>query len=134
MGLLVYPFGIGDPELTPPPPHPVDGASSEEDRSDQSPSLEAFLMYYFENSSLRPIVAIVVAHFAVGNAFAMLAAFRDHRASGFLAIVLLLIGSVQILRWERRKRGHLGVISATVAITWVSSLLTAYFGNLYRIL
>ena len=109
-------------------------ASAPDDRADQSPTFERFIMHYFESSALWPIVVVVVGHAVALASFALLFAVRERKFSGIIAMAILLYGSFLALRWEYRKHGHAGIIAALLAITWILSALTAYFGHVYKFL
>jgi len=107
---------------------------SEDDRADQSPNFERFIMHYFEDSALWPVVIVVMGHAVALASFALLFAVRERRFSAMIATAALLYGSFLALRWEYRKHGHLGTITVLLSITWLVSALTAYFGDLYKFL
>ena len=107
---------------------------AEDDRSDQDPTFERFIMHYFEDSMLWPIVIVVMGHGVALASFALLFAVRERKVSAIVATLALLYGSFIAIRWEYRQHGNLGTIAVLLAITWVISGLTAYFGHLYRFL
>ena len=106
----------------------------EDDRADQDPTLERFIMHYFEDSALWPIVIVIMGHLVALSSFTLLPAVRDRKISAMLAAALLLYGSFLVLRWEYQKHGHLGIIALLLAVTWALSGLVAYVGHLYKFL
>ena len=115
-------------------PPPGQETDAQDDRADQSPTFERFIMHYFENSTLWPIVVVVVGHAVALASFALLFAVRERKPSGIVGTVVLLYASFLALRWEYQKHGHLGIITVLLDITWILSALTAYFGHLYKFL
>lgn len=113
---------------------PGEDIEAQDDRADQSPTFERFIMHYFESSVLWPVVVVVVGHAVALASFALLFAVRERKVSGIVATAALLYGSFLALRWEYRKHGHAGIIALLLAITWILSALTAYFGHLYKFL
>ena len=110
------------------------GEEPEDDRADQDPTFERFIMHYFEDSALWPIVVVIVGHLVALSSFTLLLAVRERKISAILGVTLLLYGSFAVLRWEYRKHGHLGIIALLLAITWTLSGLIAYLGHLYKFL
>ena len=118
---------------------PVDSPSTkspepEDDRADQSPTAEQFLMHYLEDSALWPVVVVVVGHAVALASFSLLLAVRERKLSAVFVMALLLYGSFLAIRWEYRKHGHLKIIALLLAITWALSGLTAYLGHTYKFL
>lgn len=110
------------------------GDPPEDDRSDQDPTLERFIMHYFEDSALWPIVVVIVGHLVALSSFTLLLAVRERKVSAMLGAALLVYGSFLVLRWEYRKHGHPGIFALLLAITWALSGSVAYLGHLYKFL
>jgi len=110
------------------------GDPPEDDRSDQDPTLERFIMHYFEDSALWPIVVVIVGHLVAISSFTLLMAVRERKISAMLGGALLLYGSFLVLRWEYHRHGRPGIFALLLAITWILSGLIAYLGHLYKFL
>jgi len=115
-------------------PRDIQAEPSEDDRSDQSPTLERFLMHYFEDSALWPIVVVIVGHLVAISSFTLLTAIRERKLSAMLGGALLVYGSFLVLRWEYRQHRRPGKFALLLAITWILSGLIAYLGDLYKFL
>jgi len=106
----------------------------EADRFESRHGPERWLLPYFEDSALWPVLLVVLAHVAAFEAAALLFAIRDHLPVAVLGNIFLVIGSVIAIRWERRTRGGLGIFTASIVLTWLASAGIAWLGWRYAFL
>jgi hypothetical protein len=95
---------------------------------------ERWLLPYYEDSALWPVLMVVLAHVAAFGAAAILFAVRDGRPVALLGTFFLVVGSVMSIRWERRERGGFRAFGWTVVATWLASLALAWAGWRYDFL
>lgn len=80
-----------------------------------------WLATFVEDPALWPVLAVVVAHVALGGALVMLAASRQRHAGAFAALAVLVVMSFDVVRRARRRaRAAVWVLGL-----WLLSALTA---------
>ncbi|MBW2423528.1 MAG: hypothetical protein JRG86_04730 [Deltaproteobacteria bacterium] len=95
------------------------------------PSLDEHLAFFFNETTLWPVLIVLVASLGAMGAAAIVLAFGDRNP--FAALALLLVAGMSAdLGWRARRRRELRRVAASVAVLWlVSGLLAAaalYFG------
>lgn len=102
----------------------------ERDRDDfeKRQGAERWVLPYFEDSSLWPVLLVSLAVLAAFTAAALLFAIRDGLPVAMMGLLLLLVGAVQTVRWERRVRGRMGAVTWAIALTWLVSGAVAWLG------
>jgi hypothetical protein len=91
------------------------------------------ILPYLTDSTLWPVLIVVIAHIAAFMAPLILLSLRDRDllATGGLAVLLVL--SFQSLGGEWRRR-RFGPICGLILVTWVLSACTAYFADRWQLL
>lgn len=109
--------------------------SGERDRDEGEatglPSLDEHLSVFFGETTLWPVLIVLVASLGAMGAAAIVLAFGDRNP--FAAIALLLVAGMTVdLGWRARRRRELRRVAASVAVLWLASGLMAaaalYFG------
>ncbi len=93
-----------------------------------------WIMPYLRDSSLWPVLVVLVLHVVAFVTPALLFAIREHRPGAIVAVGVLSLLTLRGFRWEIRSRGKFGAISWLIVATWITSLLAAYVANLYDFL
>ena len=105
---------------------PVEDTSAEtEPRS----NVERWVMPYFEDSSLWPVLLVVLAHIAAFMTPLVLMAVRDRTVPGIVCGLILAYFTFVSLRWEWRHRGRLGALAFGVGLVWLMAGLAAYYSD-----
>jgi hypothetical protein len=104
---------------------PAKPADSGDDEHDGKSWDERWLLPYVEDSTLWPVLLVLIAHFAAFVAPVLLMTVRDHRVSGVIAMLGLLFLSVQTIRYELGRRGKLGALTWVLLSTWALSVAAA---------
>lgn len=114
---------------------PPDPASDEPVSDPEDPhGVDMWIMPYLRDSSLWPVLVVLVLHVVAFVTPALLFAIREHRPGAIVAVGVLSLLTLRGFRWEIRSRGKFGAISWLIVATWISSLLAAYVANLYDFL
>lgn len=93
-----------------------------------------WIMPYLRDSSLWPVLIVLVVHVVAFVAPVMLYAVRDRRAGPIVALVILALLTLRGFRWEIHSRKKFGAISWLIVTTWIASCIAAYCANLYDFL
>jgi hypothetical protein len=94
---------------------------------------ETFLLPYIKESTLWPVVFVVVAHAAAFLMPAILFSFRDRKLSAIAGIVILIALSLRACGSDfRRKR--FGVITGLLLATWALAFVAAFFADHWQLL
>lgn len=111
---------------------------SEHDREgelfEERQGAERWLLPYYEDSALWPVLLVVLAHAAAFSAAAILFAVRDRLPVAILGTFFLIVGSGRAIRWETRMRGGFRAFSWTILATWLISGAMAWAGWRYNFL
>ena len=91
-------------------------------------AVERWVLPYFEDSSLWPVLIVVLAALAAFMAPALASGIRDLHLLSLVAILILLIGTIRLIRWEWGVRGRPGGISLALVIVWAMAATAAYYG------
>lgn len=114
-GLLTSNHGIGPQREEPP--------EREELRA------RDFVMRYFEDSALWPVLIVILAHIIAVVGFILLLSVRDKNFGTIGASGGLVYLTFVIMRWEWRERHALRTLSITLAVIWILSAVVAYYGH-----
>lgn len=101
-----------------------DGAEGD----DAPDAVERWVLPYFRDSSLWPVLLVVLAALTAFVATAALFAIRDREPLGIVATGLLVVGSLRAMRWEWQVRERFGAIGITLVVVWVLAAVTAWYG------
>lgn len=99
---------------------PVDG--------EELDAIERWVLPYFNDSSLWPVLLVVLAALIGFVATALLYAVRDREPLGIVASGLMVVGTLRAVRWEWKLRGRPVPIGVTLGFVWVASAVTAWYG------
>lgn len=107
---------------------PEDAAAN--DPRDEDPhGVDLWIMPYIRDSSLWPVLIVLVAHVVAFVTPVLLFAVRDARIGPMIAIGVLAILTVKGFRWEMRTRRAFGAISWLIVVCWTASAIAAYFAD-----
>lgn len=101
----------------------------EQDASAEGPpeGFRRWILPYFEDSSLWPVLLVVLAALAAFMTPILLRSlYLDLRA--LIALALIAFGTVQLVRWEWRVRGRPGGLSGAVAVVWALAVAATLYG------
>ena len=96
-----------------------------EDEDEGLDWVDRFVLVFLRESMLWVVLIVIVGHVVVFIAPVMLLSVRDRRFSAFVVLGLLGWGTFRALRFDRRRLGKLGQLSALIGVVWVLSLATA---------
>ncbi len=88
-----------------------------------------WVLPYFEDSALWPVLLVVVAVLAATLTPVLLNAIRHLDLRAILATLVLLIATGRGIRWEWRTRGRPGGVSASLVAIWVMALAAVVYGS-----
>ncbi len=109
-----------DPQPTP----PVDPRAEDDPRG-----VDLWIMPYIEDSTLRPVLIVVMAHVVAFASPVVLLAVRDRSPGPIFATLILLGLTARGFRFEKNARGKFGAISWILVATWIFTGIAAYFAN-----
>ena len=92
-------------------------------------AVDRWVMPYVRDSTLWPVLIVVMAHAAAFVAPVLLYSIRDrHLAAiaGLLGAVYLTIG---VIRYDLRRSRRPAALSVIVALVWAASIVAAYYGD-----
>ena len=105
-----------------PPKRPEPGDTEEID------AVQRWVLPYFEDTSLWPVLLVVLAALIAFVSLAALFAVRDREPLGIVASGLLIVASVRAIRWEWQIRGRPGAIGVTLVVVWILAAGSAWYG------
>jgi hypothetical protein len=101
--------------------------------SGYGPWAERWLLPFVRDSTLWPVLLVVIAHAAAFLAPALLLALRDRRITAQAALLLLAAFTVNGVWGEIRRRGRVGALNVVVLCTWLLSVVLAVVADRYGI-
>ena len=99
-----------DPESTPDEPEPR--------------GVERWILPYFTDSTLWPVTIVLIATMSMFGAAVLLLALGDRNLFALAALAILVVGSVEGLVRDLRRR-RLGAASMLILAVWLLSALVA---------
>ena len=105
------------------PLHPVD--DTEEETQSRA---ERWLMPYIEDSSLWPVLIVVMAALAAFLAPILLFAVYHLNLQAILVALLALWMTGRAIRWEWQARGRPGGLSVVVILIWIVAASAVIYG------
>jgi hypothetical protein len=105
-------------------PNPHGGVKNEE-----LSGVEGWILPYLRDSTLWPVLVVVIAHVVPFIAPMLLLAIRDLRVSAMGALLVIAYVTFAGARWEVRNGGRLGALSAVLAVTWAVGAIVAYVAD-----
>lgn len=109
--------------------YPVGNEPEEADAEEARSGVERWILPYFHDSSLWPVLFVVLAHLVAFLVPVVLFAFRDRSLAGIAAAGLLFYMSFQTIRWEWKRGGRPGPLSGTVVAVWTLAGVAGYFAD-----
>ena len=94
---------------------------------------DTWIRPYVADSTLWPILIVVLASLAAFVAPVVLFALRDRRITSILALAVLLVASGRAIGVDVAKR-RFGVITGLVLAAWAMSGLFAYFAGRWQLI
>lgn len=107
--------------------HP-DRPPGDEQAPDEQGGVARWVLPYFEDSTLWPVLAVVLATIAAFIAPVLVSAVRDLVLLALAVTLLLVIGTVRLIRWEWRLRGRPGGIGVAALVVWALAASAAFWG------
>lgn len=106
-----------------------------EDREREDPQgVDLWVMPYLRDSSLWPVLVVLIAHVVAFIAPIMLYAVRDERPGPMVGLGIVALLTLRGFRWEMRTRNQFGAISWLIVVSLLSSVIAAYFASKYDFL
>lgn len=103
-------------------------------REDDPHGVDLWVMPYIRDSTLWPVLIVLIAHVVAFVSPVLLLALRDRRPGPMVTGVVLVLLSLRGFHWEVQARRKFGAISWIIVTTWVASLVAAYFGDRFDVL
>lgn len=106
----------------------MSGEPERDEADDASDGVERWIFPYFEDSSLWPVLLVVIAALAAFLTPVLLyaVAYRDLRA--ILATGLVLFVTARAIRWEWRLRGRPGGVGVSLLAVWMLAIVALVYG------
>jgi len=104
-----------------------------EDEDEGRDRVDRFVLVFVRESTLWPILIVIVGHMVVFIAPVMLIAARELRPSALVAMAVLVWLSVNLVRYDRRRAGRLSQLTALALVVWTLSVVTAVAAHWYGI-
>jgi hypothetical protein len=98
----------------------------DDETASQPDGVERWILPYLEESTLWPVLIVLVAHIVAFVAVALLFAIRDHRTLAIAVVAMLALFSPRVVRYEWRRRGRPASLSVGLAVIWICSFVAAY--------
>lgn len=114
---------------------PHDTVSDEPVSDSENPQgVDMWIMPYLRDSTLWPVLIVLIVHVVAFVAPVMLYAVRDRRGGPIVALVILALLTLRGFRWEIHSRKKFGAISWLIVTIWIASCIAAYWANFYDFL
>jgi len=97
------------------------------------PWVERFVLVFVRESTLWPVMLVLVGHAAAFLGMAMLLGLRDRRLPALLLLALLMVGTLQAVRIEVAGERRPGALTGLLAGIWVSSAGLAWIAHHYGV-
>lgn len=98
-------------------------------RGEEPHGVDLWIMPYIRDSSLWPVLVVLMAHVVAFVTPVLLYAVRDARIGPIITMGVLSILTVNAFRWEVRTRGQFGAISWLIVVCWSASTIAGYFAD-----
>jgi hypothetical protein len=113
---------------------PVNGLEANRDETEEPRGFDLWIMPYISDSSLWPILVVLIIHVAAFVTPLILYSVRDGRPGPTVAAGIVILLSLRGFYWERMARKKFGAISWLIVTCWITSCVAAYFANLHDFL
>jgi hypothetical protein len=107
---------------------PADDDPGATGRDDPRGALERWVLPYFEDSTLWPVLLVVLAAIAAFLAPVLASAVRDRHLLSIVAAAVAMLGSLRLVVWEWRVRRRPGGIGVALIVIWGLAAVAAWYG------
>ncbi len=107
---------------------------SADESSNEKLWIDRYLLPAIRESTLFPLLLVVIGHVVAFIAPALLFALRDRSVAAMLALFAIGILTVQCVRFEVGRHGRPDVLSAIILSTWLASGAAAWACDRYHLL
>lgn len=107
---------------------------SRDESSKEELWIDRYLLPALRESTLFPLLLVVIGHVVAFIAPALLFAVRDRSFGSMAALFAISVLTVQCIRFEVGRHGRLGVLSAILLSTWAVSGAAAWACDHYQLL
>ncbi|MFV1979365.1 MAG: hypothetical protein ACC649_08435 [Myxococcota bacterium] len=112
-------------------------ANSDEPNDAREPQgelwVDRWILPALRDTSLLAIVLVVAGHFVAFAAPMLIFAVRDRRIGAQLAVLGLMVLTFGCVRFEVRRHGHPGLLSAWIGATWLAAIAAAWVCSRYSL-
>lgn len=91
--------------------------------------VDRFILPFVRESTLWPVLIVLIAHAVAFIGPAMLFAVRDGSRASAVVVALLLVASALVVRFEWRRDHRLAALTITTAVTWLASVAFAWISH-----
>ncbi len=95
--------------------------------------VDRWILSALRDSSLLPLVLVAVGHMAAFITPMLIFALRDRRIGAQMAMFALITLTFGCVRFEVRRHGRPGLLSAWIGTTWLTALAAAWACNRYSL-
>jgi hypothetical protein len=109
-----------------------DAGAPEDAENDAPPSgdaIDRWVLPYLHDSSLWPVLLVVMAHVVAFVAPVLLFAVRDRHYAAIAATIGLVYLTTGVVRYDLKKSSRPAALTAVALIIWVASVTAAYYGG-----
>ena len=98
------------------------------------PWFQKVVLPYVQESSLRIVFFVLLAHVVLVMSVAQLYTVRDRHLGAGVGLIALIVASVEVCRTEFSWHHKLGVLTALVVVCWVTAVGIALLASNYGVL
>ena len=95
--------------------------------------VDRWILPALRESMLLPIVLVIVGHIVAFTAPMLIFALRDRRIGAQMAVIDLAVLTFGCVRFEVRRHGRPGLLSAWIGATWLAAIAAAWACNRYSL-
>jgi hypothetical protein len=95
--------------------------------------VERWILPALRDSSLLPLVLVIVGHVVAFSAPMLIFALRDRRLGAQMALFGLIALSFGCVRFELRRQRRPGPLSGWIGATWLAAIAAAWACNRYSL-
>ncbi len=101
--------------------------------SPYDPWVERWILPFVRESTLWPILLVIIGHAAAFLTAALLIALRDRRPAAGVALLGLLFLSASVVRYEWTRVGRPAALAGVLLATWLLSGALAFVADRYGV-
>ena len=106
-------------------------SAGEVSASGYDPWVERWILPFVRESTLWPILIVIIGHASAFMTAALLIGLREGRFAAAVAVLGLLFISGNVVRYEWARVGRPGALAGVVLATWLLTGLLAYLADRY---